>query len=445
AGEWIEADALVLTVPIDQIPALDATPEEREIAGKVRYLDYRTMMCAAEGLPREAFSLITRPAKVVSFHHRYEDSDVYACYAYGADDDVFDRDVKALGGQIRTPYLRKDWKFLPHFGSEDLENGILDRIEIMQGELNTFHVGSLPAFELVECTVAYAEDLIGKHFQTQTDTFTTSHTIREWLIKHVAAELKVPTIDAHAPLASLGLESLSVASLQSELSDWLGFRVPHTLFLELPTVDAVAEHLARQDVPAAASTLALALTTPRPFFCIGGAVGAAYYLLPLARAVGQGQPFYGLQGPGFDGSEEPVDDVEELAIRYVQEIKQIQPYGPYLVGGHSFGGIVAYEVGRQLRTRGDEVARVIMIDAHPAVPGQPEPPWDERAVIEELWTIRQHAFQDSGAPRRRVDQSLTPKEQREQLGRFLGASGTKPVEEHIATIMGVYLSLIHIS
>ena len=57
------------------------------------------------------------------------------------------------------------------------------------------------------------------------------------------------------------------------------------------------------------------------------------------------------------------------------------------------------------------------------MPGQSEPPWDERAVIEELWTIRQHAFQDDGAPRRRVDQTLTPKEQREQLGRFLGASG----------------------
>ncbi|MDT7790312.1 MAG: hypothetical protein QOF58_8731, partial [Pseudonocardiales bacterium] len=127
AAEWIEADALVLTVPIDQIPALDATPEEREIAAKVRYLDYRTMMCAAEGLPREAFSLVTQPAEVVSFHHRYEDSDVYACYAYGADDDGFDRDVRALGGEIRAPYLRKDWKFLPHFGSEDLGDGILDR------------------------------------------------------------------------------------------------------------------------------------------------------------------------------------------------------------------------------------------------------------------------------------------------------------------------------
>ncbi len=210
---------------------------------------------------------------------------------------------------------------------------------------------------------------------------------------------------------------------------------------------AIAGHLAAQviqgeDLPAVdaapQSTLALSLTPQRPFFCIGGAVGAAYYLLPLARAMGQGQPFYGLQGPGFDGSEEPVDDVEALAARYIDEIKMIQPYGPYIVGGHSFGGVVAYEVGRQLRARGEQVARVIMMDAYPAVPGQFEPPWDEDAVIDELWTIRQYAFRDKGAPRRRVDQSLSPAEQREQLGRFLGASGTQVIEEHIANIMRVY-------
>lgn len=441
AGEWIEADALVLTVPIDQVPQLDATADERDIAARVRYLDYSTMVCAAQGLPREAFSLVTQPKKVVSFHHRYSDSEVYACYAYGADDQAFQDDVAKLGGTIQRPYLRKDWRFLPHFGEDDLASGVLDRVEAMQGELNTFHVGSLPAFELVECAITYAEELVAKHFgHGPSRAVTTVRTIREWLVKHIAAELHVPedAVSPRAPLSSLGLESLSVASLQSALSDWLGFRVPHTLFLELPTVDAVAEHLARQDVPRTASTLTLALTTPRPFFCIGGAVGAAYYLLPLARAVGQGQPFYGLQGPGFDGTEEPIDDVERLAARYVREIKQVQPYGPYVVGGHSFGGVVAYEVGRQLRRGGDEVAKVIMIDAYPAVPGQLEPPWDERAVIEELWTIRQHAFRDDGAPRRRVDQSLTPREQREQLGRFLGASGTRPVEEHIATIMGVY-------
>ncbi|TWP50897.1 cytochrome P450 [Lentzea tibetensis] len=469
--EVIEADALVLTVPIDQVlPALDATEEERDLARQVRYLDYYTTMCSADGLPRSAFSLLEKhtassehAGHCVSFHHRYEDSDVYACYSYGADEldgvdgyeglDVSEQlrdDVAAMGGEVRSPHVQRGWRFMPHFTGEQLADGVLDRIELLQGQRHTYHVGSLPAFELVECAMAYARDVVDRFFRDGTPRRAQidATTIREWLLEHVALELRVPprSIRADAQLSSLGLESLSIATLQSALSDWLGFRVPHTLFLELPTVDAMAEYLAAQRVSAEEPEvvvqrqpkLALSLTPQRPFFCIGGAVGAAYYLLPLARAMGQGQPFIGLQGPGFDGTEEPVDEVELLAARYIDEIKLIQPYGPYVIGGHSFGGIVAYEVGRQLRARGEQVARVIMIDSYPAVPGQYEPPWDEMAIIDELWTIRQHAFRDEDAPRRRVDQSLSPAERREQLGRFLGASGTLPVEEHIANIMRVY-------
>ncbi|GLZ28827.1 hypothetical protein Lesp02_10170 [Lentzea sp. NBRC 105346] len=469
--EVIEADALVLTVPIDQVlPALDACDEERDLARQVRYLDYYTTMCSAEGLPHNAFSLVERntvhsdrAGHCVSFHHRYADTDVYACYSYGASEldgvdgheglDVSEelrRDLADMGGAMRTPHAQRGWQFMPHFTTDQLADGVLDRIELLQGQRHTYHVGSLQAFELVECNMAYAHDVVDRFFREGVvpKSAITADTIRAWLLEHIALELRVSprSISADTPLSSLGLESLSVATLQSALSDWLGFRVPHTLFLELPTVDAVAAHLAAQQVSVAEPEvveqrqpkLALSLTPQRPFFCIGGAVGAAYYLLPLARAMGQGQPFIGLQGPGFDGTEEPIDEVEILAARYIDEIKLIQPYGPYVIGGHSFGGIVAYEVGRQLRARGEQVSRVIMIDSYPAVPGQLDPPWDEAAIIDELWTIRQYAFRDKDAPRRRVDQSLSPAEQREQLGRFLGASGNLPVEEHIANIMRVY-------
>src|SRR2546421_349008 len=89
-GEVV-ADDLVLTVPIDQLlPVLDATPEERDLAGRVRHLDYYTTVVSATGLPHEAFYLVdehTRPGAErghpVAFHHRYPDRDIYACYSYG--------------------------------------------------------------------------------------------------------------------------------------------------------------------------------------------------------------------------------------------------------------------------------------------------------------------------------------------------------------------------
>ncbi|TML25508.1 MAG: hypothetical protein E6G35_12140 [Actinobacteria bacterium] len=135
--------------------------------------------------------------------------------------------------------------------------------------------------------------------------------LRDWLVEHIAAELKLPS-DAVAPdarLDSFALQSISVAALQAGLSDWLGFRVPHTVFLEHPTIDAMAEALGGTTVPASSSpsTLLLGLTAARPFFCVGGALGAAYYLLPLARDVGSARPFYGLRAPGYDGSEAPLE------------------------------------------------------------------------------------------------------------------------------------------
>ncbi|EWM19527.1 LOW QUALITY PROTEIN: non-ribosomal peptide synthetase, partial [Kutzneria sp. 744] len=410
-GETLRFDDLVLTVPLDQLlPVLDAREDEQDLASRVRYQDYRTTFCTAPDQPRMAFTLYGD----TSFHHRYADSEVCARYSYGpadADEVFWDR----------------QWKYMPHFGCADLADGIYDRIEEIQGRHRTYHVGSLPAFELVECNLDYALDFVARHF---------GNDLTNWLARRVSAEIKRP-VDPHAPIATLGLESLQMATVLADLSSHLGYRVPHSLLLELPTLDAVGRHLDEHgDEVAGPESLALALTPPRPFFCIGGAVGAAYYLLPLARAIGPQQTFYALQSPGFDGVDEPLDEVPALAARYVDEIKAIQPHGPYLIGGHSFGGLVAYEVACVLRKHGDEVAQVILIDTYLAEPGQPEPPADDVAIIEELWRMRSLAFRGADAPRRRVDQSLSPAEQRRELARFLGASG--PADEHIAAIMRVY-------
>jgi acyl carrier protein len=200
------------------------------------------------------------------------------------------------------------------------------------------------------------------------DVRPTEEELRDWLIEQVAVELQLPedAIDPQAPLETFGLESLAVAALQAELSDRLGYRLPHTLFFDLPTIDAVARHLAEADASDdpgesredarvsrnGSPALILGLAPARPFFCLGGVVGAAHYLRPLARAAGH-EPFYGVQAPGLDGAEPPPRRIEDLAARYVEEIRTAQPHGPYRLGGHSFGGLVAYEIGRKLRAAGD--------------------------------------------------------------------------------------------
>jgi aspartate racemase len=72
---------------------------------------------------------------------------------------------------------------------------------------------------------------------------------------------------------------------------------------------------------------------------------------------------YGLQAPGLDGKREPLTRVEDMAAHYINEIKAVLPEGPFLLGGASFGGRVAFEIARQLEKQGHPVALVALFDA----------------------------------------------------------------------------------
>jgi thioesterase domain-containing protein len=96
-----------------------------------------------------------------------------------------------------------------------------------------------------------------------------------------------------------------------------------------------------------------------PFFCIHEATGSALCYLELARSLSAGWPFYALHVP--DGFEVP-NSVEEMAALYITEIRRVKSQGPYLLGGWSFGGIVAFEMSRQLQQDGQEVAMLALMD-----------------------------------------------------------------------------------
>ena len=75
-----------------------------------------------------------------------------------------------------------------------------------------------------------------------------------------------------------------------------------------------------------------------------------------------------VQRPDLDGREVTMMTVEELAADCVKEMRMVQPKGPYIVGGHCFGGAIAFEIAQQLQAEGQKVASLILIDAYrPAV------------------------------------------------------------------------------
>jgi thioesterase domain-containing protein/acyl carrier protein len=185
----------------------------------------------------------------------------------------------------------------------------------------------------------------------------------------------------------LGGHSLLAVRLVTRLQREFSKAVPLAAILRGPTVERLAD-LVRSAAPGARSTLVPihASGGRPPLYCVPGAGGNVIYLYHLARHLGPDQPFYGLQGVGFDGEAAPQTSVEEMAARYLIEIEAAQPRGPYFLGGHSLGGWVAYEMAQQLLRKGREVPLVAIIDTAAPVPGpaRDTSSWDNARWIAEL-------------------------------------------------------------
>lgn len=101
-----------------------------------------------------------------------------------------------------------------------------------------------------------------------------------------------------------------------------------------------------------------------PFFCIHAGGGHVIFFRDLALHLGKDQTFYGIQAYGIDGNHEPKRTYEEFAAAYVQEMRIVQPEGPYYIGGECLGGSLAFEVARQLEEQGQKVGLVVMFDSY---------------------------------------------------------------------------------
>lgn len=132
-----------------------------------------------------------------------------------------------------------------------------------------------------------------------------------------------------------------------------------------PTVENLARLLRRPAAPP--EETALVPIRPqgdrRPLFCVHPAGGTVFCYLALARHLDPEQPVYGLQAIGIDGQQAPQGTVTEMAAHYVAAIRSAQTSGPYAVCGWSSGGILAYEVARQLEAAGQQISLLALFDA----------------------------------------------------------------------------------
>jgi thioesterase domain-containing protein len=97
-------------------------------------------------------------------------------------------------------------------------------------------------------------------------------------------------------------------------------------------------------------------------FWISGIFGFAHFLYPFATLLGTDYPFYAFQARGNDGKETPFKFAEMIS-HYTKCIRLVQPTGPYCLAGNSFGGVVALEIAQQLKSQGEQISQVIMLDS----------------------------------------------------------------------------------
>ncbi|WP_373270803.1 thioesterase domain-containing protein [Nostoc sp. T09] len=182
--------------------------------------------------------------------------------------------------------------------------------------------------------------------------------------------LNIERVGIHDNFFDLGGNSLLSVRLLEQIRKQFERDLPLSILFLNPTIEGLVNSLLTEIDPLPWSplvTIQPAGSNP-PFFCIHPIFGVIFPYYELAHHLGNNQPFYGLQSIGIDGKNAPLTSIEDMAAHYIEALRQVQPKGPYFLGGWSFGGVVAFEMAQQLQKSGDEVALLAMLDTLAPIP-----------------------------------------------------------------------------
>jgi amino acid adenylation domain-containing protein len=185
------------------------------------------------------------------------------------------------------------------------------------------------------------------------------------LVKIWEKVLDVQPIGISDNFFDLGGHSLLALYLFAQIEQVWGKHLSWAILLRASTIAELADVIRQEEHSDTWSPLVLLGMGDEhksPLFCIHPVGGTLFCYYDLVKKMGEERPIYGLQAQGLDGKQQPLDRIEDMASCFIKSIQTVQQHGPYLLLGYSLGGVIAFEIARQLADLGQEIAFLGLLD-----------------------------------------------------------------------------------
>jgi acetoacetyl-CoA synthetase len=177
--------------------------------------------------------------------------------------------------------------------------------------------------------------------------------------------LGLPDVRMGDNFFELGGTSLAAVRLLEDVKRLTGRALPLGALMHAPSIPefaALVEGSSSQ--PSSSILVPMRRGTGKPLFVLHSHSGTIVEMWPIVSAMQCGRPVWGLQAQGIDGEQAPQDRAEQMAATYIEQMRTVQPRGPYCVCGFSFGGSVAFEIAHRLHQAGESMQLVCLLDTY---------------------------------------------------------------------------------